>query len=344
MSKKSTKIIAGILIFFLFSFVPFIYFNSIFRKQWDNSDYVMNRRNEFDNLPDNAVNTLILGSSGVFAGINPAILYEEGNIYSYNLSSTYNFLPMRYHELKDIIEEKSIKLIVTDCSNLEFTEDAIFDKDRAVNYKTGFNFIKKHSNKREYVRDIKLRFPEVKTTDYLFPFFVHHTNWHKISSDRIEGNSLKYIMGMNLLKEAKMIEPVIDEKHHNNSSINKEYLLKIAELCKDKDVHLLLIDAPKYLYKSNLESEIKDILGEGNYKFINYTNPSLLNKMEIHYETNFYDDNHLNLFGAEKFSKYLAKDIAELFPDIPIENMPKEKEAIWRDALLEFEKYKESLK
>jgi heme/copper-type cytochrome/quinol oxidase subunit 3 len=106
MSKKIIKILSSLLAFLLFFLIPFFFMNNVFRKQWDNLDNVVERRKEYRDLPEDSINTIILGSSGTYAAINPAILYSEEEIYSFNFSASLNLLPIRYYQLKDLINER----------------------------------------------------------------------------------------------------------------------------------------------------------------------------------------------------------------------------------------------
>jgi hypothetical protein len=346
MSKKIIRVIAG-LIFFLMFFIPsFFYLNEMFRKQWDNANNIVNRRQEYIALPEDSMNTVVLGSSGLYAAVNPTILQNEADIYSYNLSAKFNFIPIRYHQLKDISKERPIKLLITDCSNLHLTKEEIEPTiaNKSSSYKYGFNFIDDFSDKKEYINDVKFHFPDVVVTDYWFPFFVHHTNWHKINSKKLEGLSVNNILGFNMLSKTEAIIPEESEDDYNVSPISQEYLEKIVELCKENNTYLFLIQTPRKSYKRSLENELKKVLGTENYVFVDYSDPKRMDEMGIDFEKDFFDTGHLNIYGSEKFSKYLARDIETLFPEIPIKEISQEKEIIWIEAMSEYEEFKEGLK
>jgi hypothetical protein len=315
----------------------------MFRKQWDNAGNIIERKEEFNNLPSDSVNTVVLGSSGPFNGINPAVLYEESEIYSYNLSSDFNYLPIRFHQVQELLENRSIRLLITDCSNLYFTEAELSQKDKMWVYKTGYNFMDDFSRRKEYVNDLKPFFNEINVSDFWFPFFVHHTNWHKVNSDKIEGSSPYNIMGCKMnYTNVKKVEPIIDNDNHEILPVTQEYLLDIVKLCKENDIYLFLIDTPRYNYRVNMKVDLERILGGENFVFTNYSDPEIVKKMGINYDMDFHDNGHLNVKGADKFSRYLANDISKLFPDVAQKEMSIEKESIWRNALSEYKEFEKN--
>jgi hypothetical protein len=89
------------------------------------------------------------------------------------------------------------------------------------------------------------------------------------------------------------------------SSIQKNYLLKIAELCKSKGIRLILISTPTYNAEQYGSTD----------KLWNYYNNYLSDVQFIDYskfslpDSCYADIGHLNRHGARIFSQYLEKEI-----------------------------------
>jgi hypothetical protein len=89
------------------------------------------------------------------------------------------------------------------------------------------------------------------------------------------------------------------------SSIQKNYLLKIAELCKSKGIILILISTPTYNAEQYGSTD----------KLLNYYNKYLSDIQFMDYsgfslpDSCYADIGHLNRHGAKIFSQYLEKKI-----------------------------------
>ena len=93
---------------------------------------------------------------------------------------------------------------------------------------------------------------------------------------------------------------------------NALYLNKIIDLCKDRGVELLLVKTP-----SNATAEekryynaVEVIAKERGVGFVDYN--LCYDEIGLDLKSDFYDATHLNVWGAEKFSKYFV-DTQEYF-------------------------------
>ncbi|MCH5347022.1 MAG: hypothetical protein J1E63_07920 [Muribaculaceae bacterium] len=94
---------------------------------------------------------------------------------------------------------------------------------------------------------------------------------------------------------------------------NVAYLSAIASYCRERDIQLVLVTMPA------LES-YRDNLNPGQYKMVTHLADSLARRYDFTYlnmiddprfvESDFYDADHFNLLGAEKFTKILRDTIA----------------------------------
>ncbi|MDR0422049.1 MAG: hypothetical protein LBH72_03445 [Proteiniphilum sp.] len=93
------------------------------------------------------------------------------------------------------------------------------------------------------------------------------------------------------------------ERDANISIYQKTYLLKIAELCKSKDVELILLNVPMYKPEVYGEKELSDDFHEAYMPDVKYMDYSSFPLPDSCYG----DITHLNYRGARIFSQYLQE-------------------------------------
>lgn len=85
----------------------------------------------------------------------------------------------------------------------------------------------------------------------------------------------------------------------------------ILEYCKEKNVPLLLVASPFAVTADDMMefNRMEEIAGEYGIPFLNANRH--YGDMELDFSRDFYDENHVNLYGAEKYTDFLAEYILE---------------------------------
>ena len=153
----------------------------------------------------------------------------------------------------------------------------------------------------------------------IFPIFRYHNIWKTMFDssatlpDEYKGftirNSVKSYDGdenyMKETSELKKIPEFVDI-----------YLKKIIEICRGKDIPLMLYSAPSPVnYNTAKHNAIQDYADKHNlpYLDLNYKTKEL----KINWKEDSYDKgDHLNVFGAEKVTAYMGEYLAEKY-DLP---------------------------
>ena len=261
--------------------------------------------NNVDLKIDQIKTVLILGDSQTETALNDSIIEN-----SINLSKAGDPLYFNYVKLKKIIEKnKQLETVI-----LGFTSSNLDSK--------GFYEVPKFKSK--YI-----------TYFYLIDFEDY--------TDIIENNQEGLIRGMTglgryfiktrkLLNENEInrlgigafrpISPEISNLEYDikneviifgssHDSLSIKYFLKIAALCKTNNLSLIALNAPVHKslsirQKVRNEEYLKFMKQfDTNIQFWNYEDFSLENRY-------FFDENHLNLKGAEIFSKLINKRLTNI--------------------------------
>lgn len=266
--------------------------------------YIKNQ--EFYAEKDAEYDIFIAGSSHSVMGILPMELWNDYGITSYNLSNAGQRLAVDYWMLKEALENHEPSLIVVDTYTVYSDEKY---EDMLINsLHESLDAMPLSKTKIEAVRDT---FPEEKRDEFLFPFAIYHNRWDSISVNSFhkpvsyqKGSYENQATGVPHLTTtvAMDVESVTITKK-SPETVNKEYLRKIAELCREEGIPLLFVLTP---YSDPLYLE--EVLN-GTYEVAEEYDVPVLNGLTedvVDYATDLYDGGHLNSSGARKWTTYLG--------------------------------------
>ncbi|MCD7744983.1 MAG: hypothetical protein LUI13_06860 [Lachnospiraceae bacterium] len=262
---------------------------------------------EYTSLEEDTVDVLFVGTSHVYSAIDPMYMYENSGITSFAISAGAMRFDLTYTVLQEALETQSPKVIFLDMSAVHYShqvEEArihpILDQLRLSSYKLDFI--------------LNSGCEELTLLDSVIPFFRYHSRWSELNAAdfRYTTGDLEmtytrghYISYKTVPTEFHFYDDV-EETHGEFSDYLSIPIQKIAALCEEKDIDLILFKIPLpgwYEYQSEVASELADLVG------VPY--------LELYYEkdeigldaaTDYRDDSdHLNQYGAEKLADYLIE-------------------------------------
>lgn len=305
MKMKFTKIISFLLLFCIILYS----INKVLRVKNADGSY---QTYMFYKQPKNSIDVLFLGSSRVHCDIDPAILYKEYGISSYNFSSGLQTLLFSYVRLKEALKTQRPKLIVLEGSML--SSDVFFYSD--------YNFLGSILGIRfslDKINLIKLQIPRNRWNEFFNPFHIYHNRYQDLSiSDFVKSDYYNFFKGLIINYNVTNLKTnnYFSEEKLQLKDIVEEYYRKIILLSKKNNIHIIVIISP-YLfsdYDNKKFNTAKDIASEYNIPFINFN----LNydDYNLNFDRDFQDSSHLNYNGADKFTRYLGKYLKENY-DLP---------------------------
>jgi len=251
---------------------------------------------------------LTLGSSHALVGINPIFFSMNG----FNVADTSQSLYYDYQILNkyaDSLENLKVVIIPVSYFSLKYNFSSSVESWRENFYKKvwGLDSENKSSiNVRNF--SYMALYGQIRSLFYALKFFdvnlasnISKTGWYRLDGKETAPDSGK--------ERVKYHESIMEESSFTE---NINYLKKMIELAKSKGVTVVLITtpvAPDYFDNVNskeynlMQNTIKKITEEYNVKYFNY----FLDKNFT--PDDFFNSDHLNVEGAEKFSKILNADI-----------------------------------
>jgi len=249
---------------------------------------------------------IFLGDSNVYSDISTVELWKKYGITSYTRGSSDQMLSQSYYILKDTFETELPQTVVFDVSSMTRTE---LKKD-------AFNRITMDGMRWSLNKIKAIRAGMIKGEhflDYVFPILRFHSRWNDLTADDFRylfsRPSVSY-NGYYLRADVKTTTtypPDHKQKNMTFNAVNAEYLQKIADLCREKNVTLILIKSPSRYpaWYDEWDSQISDFASANGIRYFNFA--KVKDEIGIDYETDTYDGGlHLNVSGAEKVADYFG--------------------------------------
>lgn len=273
--------------------------------------------------PRDTFDVVFLGASLVLYGIYPMELYDEYGMASYSLSTGNQSLKASYLLAKEAIEKDHPKLIVLDCGRAK--EDEEYLKPQYLHYITDtmpYWSINRFNMITELIEEGQDRKP------FLFPLIAYHSRWQDFTFEDALPQTKEKVYGAKVaswtrkssvsFKKASISQGVMTETSRN-------YIQKTIDLCRQNDTEILLITMPVmgdnqffaqegYNLRASAALEVEQLAKKNGVLFANYFEKA--EKLGLDPVTESTDGEHLNRWGAGKFTKILGDFISSHY-EIP---------------------------
>lgn len=302
--KRAVSVVAFVLIFAaVFSMCDRI----LVRKSVDGWWNVTEKLDGFYNSPKNEYNVMFFGSSNAYCSFNPLEIWEKTGVKSYVFATQQQPTWATYHYIKEALKTQKPDLAVVDI--LMFSKNDEYYDD-GVNY-TFCDNMPLSENKIELAYASA---PAGQRFGLLCRFFKYHSRWSDLTEEdfKYRHKDMKdYSKGYYVLTSEYDGAVHEDTSRVNRetqlSEKNLEYLNKIISLCEEMGTELMLVKAPSNSTQEEKKyyNAVKRIAQENGIAFADYN----LRYAEIGLDMkrDFFDSTHLNVRGAEKFTRYFVE-------------------------------------
>ncbi len=279
---------------------------------------------------------LLIGDCEVYENFIPADLWNNYGINSYIRGSAEQYIAQSYYILEDSLRTETPRVVVFNVQSLSFSEK----RSEAYNRMTleGMRWspskvgailatMTEEESFASYVFPL-LRYHErifdLKPTDFTYYFSVPPVSYN----------------GYYMRVDVRPAENVPEGKPLADYSFPEEswkWLDRMADLCREKGIDLILIKAPSlypYWY-GEWDAQVRDYAEEKGLTYINYL--EIAGQIGIDYSTDTYDGGlHMNLYGAEKLTAHLGDLLTSEF-HLKSRRGEEALEAVWAEKTARFE-------
>lgn len=274
---------------------------------------------------------LFVGSSTVYSGINPIVLWEKYGLTSYDRSNSSQTPWISYYMIKDALACSDPKAVVLDVGFF-YAEDTYVEEPE--NRKSLDN-MRISKEKFQCIREAMS--PDENYMDYIFPIFRFHTRWKYLTAEDwkylyykpdVTHNGYVYTGTVEGAQGDAAREGLDEVRLPNRSAL---FLENILSLCRDNGLDLLLIKTPSYRAKwgQDYEDDIRFVADPYGVEYVDFDR--FTDEIGLDYAEDTSDGGgHLNDAGAAKFTAYLGNYLLDRFPLTDHRNDPAY-EKVWKE-------------
>lgn len=275
---------------------------------------------------------LFLGDCEVYENISTVALYRDYGISSYIRGSAQQLTWQSYYLLEDTLRYETPDVVVFNVLALKYGEPQSESYNRMTLDGMEWSSSKWNAIEASMTEDENM-------IDYIFPFLRYHSRWseltttdfeHVFDKDRVTING--YYMRTDILPEGPFPDPM-PLADYTLPEMSIDYLGRIAELCRENGIELVLIKAPTLYphWYEEWDDQVRDFAEANNVPYINYI--YLRDQIGLDMSVDTYDAGlHLNLSGAEKFADYIGQYLVDNYDLTDYRQVP-EVAQMWQDDI-----------
>lgn len=271
---------------------------------------------------------IILGDCEVYENISTVELYKKYGISSYIRGNARQLTNQSYYLLEDTLRYETPKAVVFNVCALQYEDN------RNENYNRMTIDGMRWSSSKIGMIDSSMTEDE-SFISYVFPFLRFHSRWSDLKPSDFEYLFKKdriTVGGYYLRADTRPAGTFPSPKtltEYNLPAGSMEYLDKMAKLCRENKIELILIKAPiEYPHwYDEWDEAVTDWAAKNNVRYFNM----LKADTGIDLQTDSYDAGlHLNVKGAEKTADVLGDYLVR---NIKLTDFRKDPETarIWQD-------------
>lgn len=285
---------------------------------------------------------IFIGDCEVYENFSPDLLWREYGLTSYIRGSAQQLIWQSYYLMEETLNYETPKVMVFNVLSMKYGEP----QSEAYN-RLNLDGMRLSPQKIAAVRASMTE--EESLLSYLFPLLRYHGRWNEL-----KGEDLRYLAHRDIVSDSGYLMNVQVRPAENVPTgrplgdysfapVCWDYLDRMADLCEEKGVRLVLIKAPSlypYWY-DQWEEQIEDYAARRGLTYINFL--ELTDEIGVDFAADTYDSGlHLNLYGAEKLSRWFGQ---WLTANCPVEDRRDQEDYanIWNEKSAAYAARKERL-
>ena len=271
---------------------------------------------------------IFIGDCEVYENFSPVTLWEDYGITSYIRGSAQQLIWQSYYLLEEALEKESPTVVVYNVQAMKYSEP----QSEAYN-RMALDGMPLSKHKIDAIKASMCTDEDM--ISYLIPLLRYHSRWNELSSEDFEYIFTRkpvtvsgYLMRADTKPMTKLPNaPVLED--YTIGEACWYYLDKMRELCQSNGAELVLIKSPSLWphWYDEWDGQISEYAEENGLDYINLL--PYAEEIGLDMQSDTYDGGlHLNVYGAQKLSKYFGKLLAEKY-EVPDRRDNAEISACW---------------
>lgn len=279
--------------------------------------------------PRNTMDVLYLGSSFAYCDFDPVEVYRNSGLTGYVVGASEQTPSISYWYLREALKTQKPQAVVFEVTGVYF--------GRYMGH-TQTNLVYMPASENKLGAIFTAAEPELRT-GLLCDLWFYHSRWKEVGLSDLKravtpatADHWKGFTGMHGTAQTPKMDRDVRQIEDDQYRENLEWLWKIADLCRDEDIQLVLVTNPTYAQArpEQYRQLAEDVAREApEALFVHWADS--VDDWGLT-ETDFYDICHLNIQGAGKY----AVGVAELLTDeLGLSPMPQTEEntRAWQAAV-----------
>ena len=272
---------------------------------------------QFYDLPEDTLDVVWVGPSSVQEEVISSVMYDTNGITLYPFGLGNMPFNATEHIIREIEKTQNPEVYLVDIRDLAYCTLSETTIRRTVDN------MKWSSNRVDTIKamtaDLERFYPyeEINMFDYYFSFTKYHSRWSELCEadftddrDSYLGYWIKY--GSTSFNEEEVV-PLFSADDRNIPEENEYFLERFLDFCDSFNKPVIFTCTPSCLNaeKFGQYNYAKKIIEDRGYEVWDLNDH--VNEMGIDYHTDFSDAMHLNVWGAQKLSAYVAVELQNRF-------------------------------
>lgn len=294
------------------SFVKVTY---LFRETGTDRVHIMGIKEE------HMLDMVYIGGSNVTVFWQPMKAWNDCGFTSYNYATNSFQAEMTEYYVREMLKTQKPKVVVIGLRSFQFWSEDNFSEDGLRNGSDSMDIfsinrlgmVKKYLDSRSQRESV---FP------YYFDILKYHSNYTQVL-----GNRINWVYTNNTITNAskgwewsastsKMLETPQNFQTSERAELDAGcigILEDLLEICKEENLQVLFVVSPYSIVKEDQMkyNTMKDIIEENGFQFLNAN--EYYDEMGIDFTKDFHNANHVNCFGAEKYTKFLEEYLIDTY-------------------------------
>lgn len=293
-----------------FTLILFLILSIIYKVlSWkDTTGNYLSSAQQLYSTEDNLVDAAFVGTSHVYCGIYPSIIWEQYGYATFDMAISGQDKNSAVHSIIELCKTQSPKIVFVDMYALVF--DGYYVEGNLYRNTMAF---KTSSNSVSLVKDIT---DKSAWKDYITRWPIIHTRYNELDKyDYIQYQPSIYGRG-EFFSSGTYSDMTLPYETLNDTYIaelsdeNKAWLDELTELSKSNNFQLVFLTIPfsESMQNQEIFNGAKQYAEQNGIQFLDMN--TVFAQSGLNLATDFNDANHLNYKGASKLSAYLGSWLA----------------------------------
>lgn len=305
--NKSIKFILRVLLFIIIFIPCFIYITYLCKP----INYNLYNISGLYSEDKKSLDVVYIGGSAAFVYFEPLKAFEEYGFTTYDYACDTIQAELYKYMIKEILKNQDPEVIIIDARAFQYRDkDQVPTEVAYRNYITGMPF---SINRFNLIEDVVKNYLKEDTLSYHFDIIKYHGRdgvYDYYESFKLMNNN--YNNKFKGFYFVPSVEPITKTNYFTEritpvSEETNAILDDLLEYLKTTNRKYLFVVSPYEELESHKENfnYVEDKVKKAGYNFVDAND--YRDEMNLNYNTDFYNYNHVNIFGAEKYTEFLSK-------------------------------------